>query len=78
MRARDIGKSLLPFARALTSLPTVACDRDTEVLPSMDAIVEIPMFGEKNSLNIASCAAVVLYDVVRQRTEAARSNEELT
>jgi 23S rRNA (guanosine2251-2'-O)-methyltransferase len=39
---------------------------DTEVLPLLDEIVEIPMFGNKNSLNIAACAPVVLYEVLRQ------------
>lgn len=39
---------------------------DTEILPLLDEIVEIPMFGEKNSLNIAACAPVVLYEVLRQ------------
>jgi tRNA G18 (ribose-2'-O)-methylase SpoU len=39
---------------------------DTEVMPLLDAVVEIPMFGAKNSLNIAACAPVVLYEVLRQ------------
>lgn len=39
---------------------------DTEVLPLLDEIVDIPMFGEKNSLNIAACAPVVLYEALRQ------------
>jgi 23S rRNA (guanosine2251-2'-O)-methyltransferase len=39
---------------------------DTELLESMDFIVEIPMYGVKNSLNVASCAPVVLYEILRQ------------
>lgn len=39
---------------------------DTEIMPSLDMIVEIPMFGTKNSLNIAACAPVVLYEILRQ------------
>ena len=39
---------------------------DTEVLKELDAIVEIPMFGAKNSLNIAACAPVILYEALRQ------------
>ena len=35
---------------------------DTEILPELDAIVDIPMFGAKNSLNVAACAPVVLYE----------------
>ena len=39
---------------------------DTEILPLLDAVVEIPMFGAKNSLNIAACAPVVLFEALRQ------------
>jgi 23S rRNA (guanosine2251-2'-O)-methyltransferase len=39
---------------------------DTEILSSLDAIVEIPTFGAKNSLNVAACAPVVLYEILRQ------------
>jgi tRNA G18 (ribose-2'-O)-methylase SpoU len=39
---------------------------DTEVMPLLDVIVEIPMFGQKNSLNIAACAPVVMYECLRQ------------
>lgn len=39
---------------------------DTEIMPLLDAIVEIPMFGQKNSLNIAACAPVVMYECLRQ------------
>lgn len=47
---------------------------DAELLASddggVDAIVEIPMFGSKNSLNIAACAPVVLYEIIRQWTSS--------
>lgn len=43
---------------------------DTALLGEMDAIVEIPMFGAKNSLNIAACAPVVLYEVIRRWSAA--------
>lgn len=39
---------------------------DTEIMPLLDHVVEIPMFGAKNSLNIAACAPVVLYEILRQ------------
>ena len=42
---------------------------DTEVMPLLDRIVEIPMFGTKNSLNIAACAPVVMYECIRQWRE---------
>ena len=31
-----------------------------------DAVVEIPVFGVKNSLNVACCASIVLYEVLRR------------
>ena len=39
---------------------------DTEIMTKLDLIVEIPMFGAKNSLNIAACAPVVMYEILRQ------------
>lgn len=39
---------------------------DTDVLPLLDEVVEIPMFGAKNSLNIAASAPVVMYEILRQ------------
>ena len=39
---------------------------DTEIMSKIDTIVEIPTFGAKNSLNVASCAPVVLYEILRQ------------
>jgi len=39
---------------------------DTEIMTKLDLIVEIPMFGTKNSLNIAACAPVVMYEILRQ------------
>ncbi|KAL3943423.1 MAG: hypothetical protein SGBAC_002505 [Bacillariaceae sp.] len=39
---------------------------DTEIMSALDAIVEIPTFGAKNSLNVAACAPVVLFEILRQ------------
>ena len=39
---------------------------DPSVLPTLDTIVEIPMFGSKNSLNVGVCAPIVLYEILRQ------------
>jgi len=49
---------------------------DTEVMPLLDKIVEIPMFGKKNSLNIAACAPVVIYEILRQWGAMANKNED--
>ena len=37
-------------------------------------MLEIPVFGVKNSLNVACCASIVLYEVLRRwgKFEAAR------
>mmetsp|Transcript_34520 Transcript_34520/g.79804 ORF Transcript_34520/g.79804 Transcript_34520/m.79804 type:complete len:95 (+) Transcript_34520:525-809(+) len=39
---------------------------DTEVMDALDGLVEVPMFGTKNSLNVAAAAPVVLYEILRQ------------
>ena len=39
---------------------------DTDIIPLLDEMIEIPMFGKKNSLNVAACAPVVMYEVLRQ------------
>ncbi|KAL9191563.1 hypothetical protein ACHAXT_001269 [Thalassiosira profunda] len=39
---------------------------DTEILPELDEIVEIHSFGLKNSLNVAACAPVVMFEILRQ------------
>ena len=39
---------------------------DADILPTLDAIVEIPMFGTKNSLNVAACGPILMYEVLRQ------------
>jgi TrmH family RNA methyltransferase len=40
----------------------------TEFLAAADARVRIPMFGRVNSLNVATSAAIILYEALRQRT----------
>lgn len=37
-----------------------------EIMPLLDQVIEIPMFGKKNSLNVAACAPVVMYEILRQ------------
>ena len=37
-----------------------------DVLEACDAVVEIPVYGLKNSLNVANAVAVALFDVVRR------------
>ena len=42
---------------------------EEEVLLACDELVEIPVFGFKNSLNVASACAVVLFEILRQWEE---------
>ncbi|MBN2015766.1 RNA methyltransferase [Candidatus Dojkabacteria bacterium] len=37
-----------------------------EVLEASDAVVKIPMYGQKESLNVATSCGVVVYEVLRQ------------
>jgi tRNA G18 (ribose-2'-O)-methylase SpoU len=37
-----------------------------EVLQEADGIVEIPLYGRKNSLNVANAFAVVVFEILRQ------------
>jgi 23S rRNA (guanosine2251-2'-O)-methyltransferase len=39
---------------------------EREILDLCDEVVEIPMFGFKNSLNVANACSVVLFEVLRQ------------
>jgi tRNA G18 (ribose-2'-O)-methylase SpoU len=41
---------------------------EADVLAECDAVVAIPHFGHKSSLNIASAAAVAMYELKRQLT----------
>jgi 23S rRNA (guanosine2251-2'-O)-methyltransferase len=38
--------------------------------PAVDTVVRIPMLGQKRSLNVATAAGVVLYELVRRRLGA--------
>ena len=39
---------------------------DTQVLDACDGVVSIPMFGVKNSINVATAGAIVLWEALRQ------------
>ncbi|HEX5404695.1 MAG TPA: RNA methyltransferase [Pseudonocardiaceae bacterium] len=43
-----------------------------EFLTAADVRVRIPMFGRANSLNVATSAAIILYEALRQRTDHRR------
>lgn len=46
---------------------------DTDVLQACDAVVEIPMYGVKNSLNVATAASILVWEVLRQWTPTAEA-----
>jgi tRNA G18 (ribose-2'-O)-methylase SpoU len=56
----------LIFLSLPLSLFVLVTGMDTKILPILDEIIEIPMYGYKNSLNVAACAPVVLYEILRQ------------
>ena len=39
---------------------------DVEVMEAADGVIEIPCFGQKNSLNVASAASIVVFEALRQ------------
>ena len=39
---------------------------DVQVLRECDGIVRLPTYGMKNSLNVATCAGIVVWDRLRQ------------
>ncbi|KAL7575421.1 hypothetical protein ACA910_007325 [Epithemia clementina (nom. ined.)] len=45
------------------------------LLSEMDVLVEIPTYGIKNSLNVAACAPIVLYEIIRQWKEHQRQKQ---
>lgn len=38
----------------------------TEILNKCDTVVQIPMFGKKESLNVEVSCAVIIYEIIRQ------------
>jgi tRNA G18 (ribose-2'-O)-methylase SpoU len=48
-----------------------------EILKESDIIVEVPVWGMKNSLNVASIFSIVIYEIVRQYRTRGLLNGEL-
>lgn len=49
---------------------------DRKAIELCDAVVGLPMFGRKTSINVGNCAAAVLYAVIARGTIEARPREE--
>jgi tRNA G18 (ribose-2'-O)-methylase SpoU len=47
---------------------------ELSTLEQCDAVVEIPQLGMKHSLNIATAAGVVLWELVRKKIKTSLSN----
>ena len=65
-RSRNYAAVAFPREGAALVLGNEEIGVDTQVLAAVDGIVEIPTFGDKNSLNVASAAPIVIYEVLRQ------------
>ena len=57
--------ALLPSPVALV-LGNELIGVDTQVLDICDGCVEIPMYGMKNSLNVATAGSILMWEVLRQ------------
>ena len=64
-RSRHYARVRYPRPVALV-LGNEALGVQPEVLESCDEVVEVPVFGFKNSLNVAAAAAVVVFEILRQ------------
>ena len=66
------GGVVLVLGNEVTGVDTTLLDSMTDDsnnspnISLVDDIVELPTFGEKNSLNVAACAPVVIYEILRQ------------
>jgi 23S rRNA (guanosine2251-2'-O)-methyltransferase len=70
--AVETARSATPFHRFGYKFPVAlvfgneALGVSDAALRMCDAVVEVPVFGYKNSINVATAAGIVLYDALRQ------------
>jgi len=70
--AVETARGATPFHRFAYSFPVAlvlgneALGVSEAALRMCDAVVEVPVFGYKNSVNVATATGIVLYDVLRQ------------
>lgn len=53
----DTDKIALVFGNEITGI-------SNNILELSDLILEIPMFGKKNSLNVSTCVGIILYNII--------------
>ena len=63
--AVDLRRATLPRPLALV-LGNELIGVDTEVLAECDGLLQIPCFGLKNSLNVATAGSIVIWEALRQ------------
>lgn len=66
--AQSVWDVRFPFPTALV-LGNEALGISNSALEACDGVLQLPCFGRKNSVNVANCAAVVLYAALRQWLE---------
>ena len=49
---------------------------DTWVLAQCDGVVEVPLFGVKNSLNVATAGTIVMWEALKQWDVGDRPTED--
>ena len=64
-RSVDLRRAELPKPLALV-LGNELIGVDTDVLEECDGVLQIPMFGLKNSLNVATAGTIVMWEALRQ------------
>jgi len=64
-RSVDLRHAALPRPLALV-LGNELIGVDTQVLDECDGVLQIPMFGVKNSINVATAGSVVIWEALRQ------------
>ncbi len=70
--AMETAATALPYAtyhyprRLAVVLGNEVTGVDPRILQAADVVLEIPTFGAKNSLNVASAAPVVVFEAIRQ------------
>ena len=74
-RSIDLRESELPSPLALV-LGNELIGVDTKVLAQCDGVVEVPLFGVKNSLNVATAGTIVMWEALKQWDVGDRPTED--
>ena len=50
---------------------------DEETIAACDAVISLPMFGDKESINVGNCAAAVIYAIIAKHRMANKLHDEV-